>query len=284
MLWQTGDVMRRSLVLASVLLLGSAAVVAAHDLFLKLDDYFVAPESTVRIHVLNGTFSSSEAGVARERVRDMSVVTPSGIVMLDTTAWSARGDTSVLSVRTGGPGTYVVGASVRPRELRLEAQEFNAYLEADGVPDVLAARRRGGELDRPARERYSKHVKAVLQVGDRRSGVFATPLGHPAELVPLDNPYELEAGGVLRVRALVDGAPVAKPVHRGWRPDTGRRPHDSVHDANRQLRCREHPVANSRTLVRQIHPHDSCGRRHDHRVRVEVGNADVSATIATRCA
>ena len=224
MLWQTGDVMRRSLVLASVLLLGSAAVVAAHDLFLKLDDYFVAPESTVRIHVLNGTFSSSEAGVARERVRDMSVVTPSGIVMLDTTAWSARGDTSVLSVRTGGPGTYVVGASVRPRELRLEAQEFNAYLEADGVPDVLAARRRGGELDRPARARYSKHVKAVLQVGDRRSGVFATPLGHPAELVPLDNPYELEAGGVLRVRALVDGAPVANQyIVAGGRTPAGAR-------------------------------------------------------------
>lgn len=216
--------MRRSLVFAFVLLLGSAAVVAAHDLFLKLDDYFVAPESTVRIHVLNGTFSSSEAGVARDRVEAISVVTPAGTVPLDTTAWSARGDTSVLSVRTGGAGTYVVGASVRPRDLRLEAKDFNSYLEADGVPDVLAARRRSGELDRPARERYSKHVKAVLQVGDRRSGDFATPLGYAAELVPLDNPYALGAGAVLRVRALVDGSPVANQyIVAGGRTPSGAR-------------------------------------------------------------
>ena len=216
--------MRRSLVLAFVLLFGSAAVLAAHDLFLKLDDYIVAPESTVRIHVLNGTFSSSEGSVDRDRVRDISVVTPAGVVTLDTTAWSDRGDTSVLSVRTAGAGTYVVGASVRPRELRLEAKDFNAYLEADGVPDVLAARRRSGELDRPARERYSKHVKAVLQVGDRRSEDFATALGYPAELVPLDNPYTLRAGGVLRVRALVDGSSVVNQyIVAGGRTPSGAR-------------------------------------------------------------
>ena len=216
--------MRRSLVLSLVLLLGSAAVLAAHDLFLKLDDYFVAPESTVRIHVLNGTFSSSEAGVARDRVRDISVVTTAGVMTLDTTAWSARGDTSVLSVRTGESGTYVVGASIRPRELRLEAKDFNAYLETDGVPDVLATRRRSGELDRPARERYSKHVKAVLQVGERRSDHFSTPLGYPAELVPLDNPYTLRASGVLRVRALVDGSPVVNQhIVAGGRTPSGAR-------------------------------------------------------------
>jgi uncharacterized GH25 family protein len=93
--------------------------------------------------------------------------------------------------------------------LTLTAEQFNAYLEEDGLPDVLEARRVGHELDKPARERYSKHVKAVLQVGESRSQDFAVELGYPAEIVPLENPYATPRGGLLRVRCLVDGRPVA---------------------------------------------------------------------------
>ena len=153
--------MKRSVPLVLLLLLATAASLAAHDLFLKLESYFVRPESRVRIHVLNGTFSKSENAVTRDRVRDLSLVGPLGSSKLDSSAWSDRGDTSTLTVEIAGPGTYVVGASIRPRELRLEAKDFNAYLASDGVPDVLSARRQKGELDKPARERYSKHVKAI---------------------------------------------------------------------------------------------------------------------------
>jgi uncharacterized GH25 family protein len=214
----------RLLVITGALLLAAAASLRAHDLFLRLETYFVPPDTPVRVHVLNGTFSSSESAVAKDRVRDISLRTPAGVTRLDTTAWQDRGDTSVLSLRTGAAGTYVVGVSTRPRELRLEGKDFNEYLRHDGVPDVLAARKRDGKLDAPARERYSKHVKAVLQAGDARSGGFDAPLGYPAELVPLDNPYSLERGGTLRVRALVDGQPVANQfVVAGGRTPAGAR-------------------------------------------------------------
>jgi len=213
----------RLLVMTGLLLL-TAASLGAHDLFLRLDTYFVPTDTLVRVHVLNGTFSSSENAVAKDRVRDISLVTPAGVTRLDTTAWRDRGDTSVLSIRTGGAGTYVVGVSTRPRELTLAAKDFNSYLEHDGVPDVLAARKRDGELGAPARERYAKHVKAVLQAGDARTGGFDAPLGYPAELVPLDNPYALARGDTLRLRALVDGQPVANQyVVAGGRTRAGGR-------------------------------------------------------------
>lgn len=216
--------MKRTILLTLFLVVATAASLAAHDLFLKLGSYFVHPDSRVRIMVLNGTFSKSENAVARDRVRDISVVGPNGVVKLDTTAWSDRGDTSILTVETGPPGTYVVGASIRPRELRLEAKDFNAYLASDGVPDVLAARRRAGELDKPARERYSKHVKALLQVGDVKAGELGTTLGYPAELVPLDNPYAVRVGASVRLRAVVEGEPVANQlVVAGGRTSRGAR-------------------------------------------------------------
>lgn len=214
----------RLLVATGALLLTAAASLGAHDLFLRLETYFVPPDTLVRVQVLNGTFSSSENAVARERVRDISLRTPAGITRLDTTAWQDRGDTSVLSLRTGDAGTYVIGVSTHPREIALEAQDFNTYLEHDGVPDVLAARKRDGELGAPARERYSKHVKAVLQAGAARTAGFDAPLGYPAELVPLDNPYALARGGTLRVRALVDGETVADQfVVAGGRTRSGAR-------------------------------------------------------------
>src|SRR5215207_7679505 len=207
-----------------LLLVLTAGTLAAHDLFLKLDSYFVAPGATLVVRVLNGTFSKSENAVARDRVRDVSVVGPTGNAEVDTTAWAAEGDTSILTVRTQESGTYVIGASLLPRELRLEAKDFNAYLASDGVPDVLAARRRSNEVNRAARKRYSKHVKALVQVGDQRTDSYQTALGYPAELIPLDNPYALQPGGVLRLRAVVDGRPVANQfVLAGGRTTAGGR-------------------------------------------------------------
>ena len=216
--------MKKSLIVATLLLLITAATLAAHDLFLKPARFFVAPGSDVRVRALNGTFSRSEGSVARDRIREITVVGPEGSTPLDTGAWEVGGDTSSVVVRTGRAGTYVVGLSVRPRMIALAPKDFNAYLESDGVPDVLESRRRNGELGDSARERYSKHVKAVLQVGSERSDNYAAVLGYPAELVPLENPYSLKPGGQLAVRALVDGAPVANQlIAAGGRTAAGKR-------------------------------------------------------------
>jgi len=199
--------------LVPILLLISGGTLAAHDLFLRAENYFVAPESTVRLDVLNGTFSKSENAVTKDRLRDLSIVTAAGVTTpLDRGGWSETGDTSVLSARVGPAGTYVIGASLLPREIALEAKDFNTYLATDGLPDVLAARRKSGELDKPARERYAKHVKALVQVGATRTPGYGAELGYPAELVPLNNPYSLKVGGNLRVKAVVEGEPVANQV------------------------------------------------------------------------
>ena len=100
-------------------------------------------------------------------------------------------------VETGSPGTYVIGASTRHRDFGLSAADFNAYLEHDGIPDVLKARRRDGELEKDVLERYGKHVKTILQVGHERTDDYKVRLGYPAEIVPLVNPYVMSVGDEL---------------------------------------------------------------------------------------
>ena len=211
--------------LVPALLLISAGTLAAHDLFLRAHNYFVAPDTEARLDVLNGTFSKSENAVTRDRLRDLSVVNADGVASpLDRAGWSETGDTSVITVRVGSSGTYVIGASLLPRAIALDAKDFNTYLADDGIPDVLAARRKSGELDKPARERYAKHVKALIQVGATRTSGYGAELGYPAELVPLNNPYSLRVGQNLRVRAVVEGEAVpSQVVIAGGRTPSGAR-------------------------------------------------------------
>lgn len=191
-----------------LMLLLTAAAAAAHDLFLKPDRFHAAPNTTARIAVLNGTFTSSESAVTWDRVADARVITPAGSQPIVEDQWMTAADRSDLRVDVGEAGTYVIGVSTDPRVLRLGAEDFNTYLATEGVPEILELRRREGELDQPASERYAKHVKTLIQVGERRTDGFSTVLGYPAELVPLVNPYALTAGDDLSVRALVDGRPV----------------------------------------------------------------------------
>ena len=205
--------MKKGFIAAIALTALPAAALLAHDFFLKPDAFFIAPHGAINVKAFNGTFTTSAGSVTRDRLRDLAIVSPAGRVKADTSAWTPRGNSTRWTASAGEQGTYVLGASLHPRTITLAGKEFNAYLADDGLPDILAARRAAGELAKGARERYSKHVKALVQVGDARTANFSTALGYPAELVPLDNPYALPSGShIARVRALVDGAPIANQV------------------------------------------------------------------------
>lgn len=217
--------MTRRFLLFFTLLVMACATLEAHDLFLKPERFFVAPPQGLRVRVINGTFDKSENAIDASRVADLSIVTAEGRTKLDTAkTWAAEEPMSVASIGPLSSGVAVIGASTLPRELELTGKEFNEYLKGDGVPDVLDDRKAKGELERSARERYSKHVKTIVQAGDGRSGKVDTVLGYPAELVPLADPYALKTGETLPLKALVDGRPVANQyVLAGGRTPDGRR-------------------------------------------------------------
>lgn len=191
---------------------------SAHDMFLKLPSFFLEPNATATVALMNGTFAESENAIARDRMLDVSVVGPGGVTHPPTSAWRDSAvhhwnpdsvDTAFLEFQTGEPGTYVIGVSTAPRMITLGAEDFNAYLEHDGVLNMLETRREQGRLDADATERYSKHVKALAQVGEARTETYAHGLGYPIEFVPLRNPYAMGVGETLEVRLLRDGRPVA---------------------------------------------------------------------------
>ena len=212
---------RRVLLTTALLTVAIVATARAHTMFLKLESFFLEPHSTNVVALLNGDFDKSENVITRDRMLDVRIVGPDGVVQPPESAWRDTAmyhwhadsvDTALLTFETGGAGTYTIGVSTAARVLSLTAAEFNEYLVHDGVVDAIAEREAEGTTNEDAVERYSKHVKAIVQVGDDMSGEWATDLGYPVEFIPLRNPYELTVGDELQVRFLRAGKPVADQI------------------------------------------------------------------------
>lgn len=216
--------MRPKALIGSVASLLMVLSVSAHDLFLKLDSYFLPSNAKAKVQMLNGTFQSSDGIVRRDRMRDISLIAPdSRITAADSIIWRYLEKTTLIEIQTGTSGTYVVGISTKPREIDLKASDFNNYLAHDGLPDVLAQRKRDGELGKDVRERYSKHVRAIFQVGSTRTEEYRTSLHYPVEIIPLGNPYSLKAGQTLTVLCTLDGKPLVNQfVIAGWESAHGK--------------------------------------------------------------
>jgi uncharacterized GH25 family protein len=203
-----------------------AVTAAGHDLFIRCDSYFSSPNSTAFVSLMNGSFRKSEGCVKRERLRDASLVTPSGkIVSPPMNRWSEKRETTRFDLDTSEPGTYIVAVSTKPKDIELKAADFNHYLDHDGLPDILAARKKNGELNKDAKEQYSKHVKAIFQVGQSRTDSFKTPLNYPVEIIPRQNPYDLKVGDTIEVLCTRDGNPIINQfVMAGWEKHSGETP------------------------------------------------------------
>lgn len=201
--------MRRKVLLSLLLCLALMLPVFAHDLFLKLDSFFVGVNEKVSIKILNGSFQSSEGAVTFARLKEISVVSPLGTRMNPKEADFTKDETtSFLNLQPTEAGNYVVGLSTMPREIDLKAKDFNEYLTEDGIPDTLAERKRKRELTKNVRERYSKHVKTIFQIGEKQSDNYKTTLGYPVEIVPQVNPYTLKTGDMFEFLCLKDGKPL----------------------------------------------------------------------------
>ena len=199
--------MKKTLITTTLLLLLVLAV-RAHDMFLKFDSFFLAPAAQAVVRLLNGEFNLSANTITRDRMREVSLLGPTGLSHPPATDWRDEGKTSLLHFRTGAAGTYVAGTSTHPKELAMKAAAFNRYLQLEGVLDTFLERKKNKQLNLAGTERYSKHVKAVFQVGETRSEAYKTPLGYPVEILPQQNPYQLKVGDTLAALCVKDGQPL----------------------------------------------------------------------------
>jgi uncharacterized GH25 family protein len=161
--------------LVGLLLICSSA--AAHDFWVQPDSYHAEPGISVPVTLQVGHGSSRQRSqLPLRRITRFAAVAPDG------TDVDLRGNLSLGAATEDGevqfhaPGTYVV------------------VLETDNHARTL-----------DGSESYSRHSKALLQVGATESTQATHALGMTLEIVPDVNPYS--AGDTLPVHVLFDGKP-----------------------------------------------------------------------------
>lgn len=243
-----------------IFLLFALILLCSHDLYIKMETYFLQANQKATLSLYNGTFETSENIITRDRMLDASVVAQGKRVAIKPDQWKDQDSTiTQLTFNTGEAGTYVVGVSTKAKNIALPAKEFNSYLEHDGVLDMLEQRTKDGLLDQDAVERYEKHIKAIYQVGDIKTKDWSTVLGYPLEFVPQANPYEKYSGEKLEVQLLADGKPLSQQlVFADHIQSAHAHTHEHEHDGEKHSHDHEHADAE------HSHEHEHDGEKHSH--------------------
>ena len=111
-----------SMIQRTTLLLACCIILCSHDMFLKMDSFFLEPGEQATIWLYNGTFLKSENVISRDRMQDVSILSPDGRQRQSEDQWREKGNVTILNFETGKSGTYIAGVSTRPRIIELSAR------------------------------------------------------------------------------------------------------------------------------------------------------------------
>lgn len=200
----------RGFVFMGVLVVAPSAL--AHDLWVLAGQYRLEPFETTRVFINNGdVFPQSLSLLGEYRVTALDLYTPSEKVAISD--FRVEGKSLTFEISPSVAGSHVVALSTRPRRVRLKADDFADYLEANHLDSILDMLTELGEEKQPAVERYTKWAKATIDVGEPEGAedepAWSKPVGNTLEIVPLYNPSSVLPGGRLRVRVLYEGEPLA---------------------------------------------------------------------------
>jgi uncharacterized GH25 family protein len=198
-------------VLLSLALSGACA--HGHDFWVEPNSYEVAEAAPVglTLQVGHGPFRQ-RSPVPMRRIIRFSWVAP------DSTIADLRG-----SLRLGAPdadaqlvfsqpGTFIVALETDNRaQSHLPSLRFNDYLRVEGLAAALQQRERTHRMDADGSEIYSRHSKALIQVGSssEHSARITQPLGMPLEIIPDINPYDVPMATTLPIHVLFASRPLA---------------------------------------------------------------------------
>ncbi|MGB5172602.1 MAG: DUF4198 domain-containing protein [Eudoraea sp.] len=198
----------------TLILLTLFFLLSSHELFLKSDRYFFQANSLEELYLFNGTFDKSENVITRDRIINPKILGPNYNFIPSSDDYYDKGEITFLKFKTGNAGTYVAGVSTKSSAIELSGEDFTIYLEHEGLTEVISDRKTKGISKQDANEKYSKHVKAIFQVDERRTDNFSTPLDYPIEFIPLNNPYNLSVGDIMSFKLLYLGEPLGnQTVH-----------------------------------------------------------------------
>ena len=177
----------------------------AHDYWMVPSELVVPGEREVSVSLYVGEAFAAEQEKAFERARFTRLAHLHAGKTEDLLGGAVEGAVPMVRLPLKGEGGHLIGGERNLARIEMQPAEFKEYVEHEGLTGVSLS----GDSGKPVRERYTRFLKTLVQVGRGRDETFKTVLGTPLELVPEVNPVFLEPGGQLLVSVLYRGRPLA---------------------------------------------------------------------------
>lgn len=202
--------MKSKILSASLAIFAFAANAFAHEYWFEPGSFFLRSGESTPVHLYVGDGLSKdleERGFQPDMTPMFSLFFGSGAS--DVRASLAAGQTPVYRLSVNEPGNYLLAMHRDWAYITLEPAEFEAYLREDGMEYIIAERRKLGETDSPGKERYSRYLKSLIQVGDVQDENYRRDAGLKLEITPDENPYAKRVGSTLSFTVRFDGKPLS---------------------------------------------------------------------------
>ncbi len=189
------------------------ANICAHEYWFEPDTFFPAPNTKTAIHLYVGD------GLVKDREERIFQLEKTPVFNLfsvgktfDLKTSINEGAMPIYNFSADKAGNYLLGMERNWSYIKLDAAKFEDYLCEDGIEYVISEREKLGERQKEGRERYSRFIKSLLQVGDKRDATYKKKLGMKLEIMPLENPYSKKLGDNLSFQIFFDGKPLVNRV------------------------------------------------------------------------
>lgn len=177
--------MHRLAMILTVTLLVSGGKGVAHEYWIEPEDFQIAPGAALIAELLNGEeFVGVSIAYLPRNFERFEVVSGAAVRPVE----GRMGDTPALRMEDVSDGLAIALVETSPASLRYEEWErFLSFAEHKDFPDIEAQHDARGLPREGFRERYTRHAKALVAVGD---GAGADRhFGMVTEIVALANPY-----------------------------------------------------------------------------------------------
>jgi uncharacterized GH25 family protein len=205
-----------------VLLLGLAtgsvtAAAGAHEFWIEPSSFTPERGGLLAVrHCVGDGFDGWSLARNAQRIEQFIAAGPAGeqsIVGLD-------GSDPAGVVRLASAGGHVLAYRSNQAFQEMPAVRFEAYLEDKGLERIIELRKAQGMSHRKAREVYSRHAKALIQIGDAGGGPTDRSMGLRLELVAEAGLFRPQSDDRRSFRLLHEGRPLAGALVAATRPGT----------------------------------------------------------------
>lgn len=190
----------------------------AHEFWLALEKFVVKVGDTLPLSFLVGEDFEGEVWQGK---------------MASFYFYNAEGKESIADVFPSTPeekvnftfkteGTNLLAFNSQDKLIDLEPDKFLAYLKEDGLEDIIELRKQRNETDKRGREQYQRCAKALVQVGEKKDNIFKTKVGHTLEIIPEQNPYQVQSGQQIQFKLLFKNKPLPNNMVKIWRKTDGK--------------------------------------------------------------